>query len=52
MDPGKWQASPPPPPASQRFIDPEELLDPDAERNNLDNGEAEEFYAVEPLTIE
>jgi hypothetical protein len=52
MSPGNWQASPPLPPASQRFIDPEELLDPDAERNNLDNGQAEEFYAVEPLTSE
>jgi hypothetical protein len=52
MDPGKWQASPPSAPASQRFIDPEELLDPDAQRNNLDNGEAEEFYAVEPITSE
>jgi LAS superfamily LD-carboxypeptidase LdcB len=52
MDPGKWQASPPLPPASQRFIDPDELLDPDADRNNLDNGEAEEFYAVEPITSE
>ena len=52
MSPGNWQAAPPLPPASQRFIDPEELLDPDAQRNNLDNGEAEEFYAVEPLTSE
>lgn len=52
MDPGKWQASPAAPSARQRFNDPEELLDADAQANNLDNGEAEEFYAVEPLTNE
>ena len=51
MDPGKWQASAIPP-ASARFNDPEELLDADAQENNIDNGQAEEFYAVEPLTDE
>lgn len=51
MDPGKWQASAIPP-ASARFNDPEELLDADAQENNVDNGQAEEFYAVEPLTDE
>jgi hypothetical protein len=49
MDPGKWQASPTKP-ASARFNDPEEELDMDAQENNIDNGQAEEFYAIEPLT--
>jgi len=51
MGPGNWQASLTPP-ASARFNDPEELLDEDAQKNNVDNGQAEEFYAVEPLTSE
>jgi hypothetical protein len=51
MDPGKWQASAIPP-ASARFNDPEELLDADAQENNVDNGQAEEFYSAEPLTSE
>jgi hypothetical protein len=51
MFPGNWQAALTLP-ASARFNDPEELLDEDAQKNNVDNGQAEEFYAVEPLTSE
>ena len=49
VNPGQW-SPPTSSPAAARFNDPAELLDDAAQENNLDNGQAEEFYADEPLT--
>ena len=49
VNPGQW-APPTKSPAAARFNDPEELLDDAAQENNVDNGQAEEFYADEPLS--
>lgn len=49
VNPGQW-APPVSSPAAARFNDPEELLDDAAQENNVENGQAEEFFADEPLT--
>jgi hypothetical protein len=51
VNPGQW-APPVSSPAAARFNDPEELLDDEAQENNVENGQAEEFFADEPLTDE
>jgi LAS superfamily LD-carboxypeptidase LdcB len=49
VNPGQW-APPVSSPAQARFNDPEELLDDAAQEDNVENGQAEEFFADEPLT--